>query len=273
MHSDISGRMPAATDLLPMSQITEVLEMMGRLEKSGTPFVCVTLAEAKGSVPQEVGAKMIVTGSGRACGTIGGGRVEEAAIRKSCELLTSKPGISCELLEWNLQKDIGMTCGGVVKFFFEVFHSSAWQIAIFGAGHVSQALVRVLATLNCRVHVFDTRPEMLSLIPDAANIQSRLAEPLEDAVATLPEGAFVAVMTQGHRTDKPVLERILKTRQFPYLGVIGSASKAAVLRRELRDAGINEPDFRCPVGLPLGKDSPEEIAISIAAEMIQVRGD
>ena len=165
-----------------------------------------------------------------------------------------------------------MTCGGVVTFIFEVFRPASWHIAIFGAGHVSQALVRTLASLSCRVTVFDTRPEMLSALPEAIQVRRRVIEPLENAVDEIPEGAFVAVMTQGHRTDKPVLERILKTRQFPYLGVIGSASKAAVLRRELRESGIAEPAFRCPIGLPLGKDTPEEIAISIAAEMLQVRG-
>ncbi|MFZ4775474.1 MAG: xanthine dehydrogenase accessory protein XdhC [Terrimicrobiaceae bacterium] len=255
-----------------MSQLTGIFQTMHQLEETGTPFVCVTLAEAKGSVPQEVGARMLVTENGRICGTVGGGRVEEAAIKKARELLASKPETSCELLEWNLQKDIGMTCGGVVKFFFEIIHSSAWQIAIFGAGHVSRSLVRVLSSLSCRINVFDTRPEMLSLLPEASNIHRHLVEPLEDAVEAIPEGAFVAVMTQGHRTDRPILERILKTRRFPYLGVIGSASKAAVLRRELRESGVAEPDFRCPIGLPLGKDTPEEIAISIAAEMLQVRG-
>jgi xanthine dehydrogenase accessory factor len=258
-----------------MNQITKVLQVMGRLEETGDAFVCVTLAEARGSVPQEPGAKMLVTGEGRACGTIGGGRVEEAAIKHARELLADSSEISCELIEWNLQRDIGMTCGGVVKFFFEVFRPCSWPIAIFGAGHVAQALVRILASLSCRVSVFDTRPEMLSQLTETSNIKARLIEPLEDGVMEIPEGAFVVVMTQGHRTDKPVLERILKTRSFPYLGAIGSASKAAVLRRELRESGV-EGDltqaFRCPVGLPLGRDTPEEIAISIAAEMLEVRG-
>ena len=251
---------------------TKIFQALRRLDEAGDAFVCITLAAARGSVPQEIGAKMLVTENGRACGTIGGGRVEEAAIKHARELLTSRPAIPCELLEWNLQKDIGMTCGGVVTFFFEIFHPASWTIAIFGAGHVSQALVQILSRLSCRIAVFDTRPEMLAALPEAPNVRRRLIEPLENAVDEIPEGAFVAVMTQGHRTDKPVLERILKTRQFPYLGVIGSASKAAVLRRELRESGIAKPVFLCPIGLPLGKDTPEEIAISIAAEMLQVRG-
>ena len=258
-----------------MNQTTKVLQAMGRLDEKGDAFVCVTLAEARGSVPQEAGAKMLVTGEGRFCGTIGGGRVEEAAIKRARELLSAPPEISCELIEWNLQRDIGMTCGGVVKFFFRRFSSLLVDRRIFGAGHVTQALVRILAGLSCRVSVFDTRPEMLSQLTQASNVKARLIEPLEDGVMEIPEGAFVAVMTQGHRTDKPVLERILKTRSFPYLGAIGSASKAAVLRRELRESGVERDlarAFRCPIGLHLGRDTPEEIAISIAAEMLDVRG-
>jgi len=255
-----------------MSHFTGIVESMRQLDQAGEAFVCVTLAGAKGSIPQEIGAKMLVTKAGRFCGTIGGGRVEEAAIKHARDLFATKGESPCELVEWNLQRDIGMTCGGVVTFLFEVIHAHAWRIAVFGAGHVAQALAGVLANLSCRVDVFDTRPAMLALLPDSPRIIRRLVEPLENAVEEIPEGAFVAVMTQGHRSDKPVLERILKTRQFPYLGVIGSASKAAVLRRELRESGVAEASFRCPIGLPLGKNSPEEIAISVAAEMLQVRG-
>lgn len=255
-----------------MSQTTKVFQALRRLDEAGEVGVCVTLVAARGSVPQEIGAKMLVTPNGRPCGTIGGGRLEEAAIRQALDLLAHPPKIPCQLLEWNLQRDVGMTCGGVVTLLFETFQPASWSIAIFGAGHVSEALVRILAGLSCRIQVFDTRPEMLAALIEAPNVRCRLVEPLEEAVNEIPETAFVAVMTQGHRTDKPILERILRNRPVPYLGVIGSASKAAVLRRELRESGLPDPQFRCPIGLPLGKDSPEEIAISIAAEMLQVRG-
>lgn len=258
-----------------MKGTTELLQRMVQLESGGRPFVCVTLAKARGSVPQEVGAKMLVTATGRECGTVGGGRVEEAAIGHAKNLLVRHPAAASELVEWNLQSDIGMTCGGVVHFLFEPFVCEAWTIAIFGAGHVSQALTRVLLTLDCRVLVYDTRPEMLALLPEATNVETRLMASFEDGVAELPGEAFVVVMTQGHRTDLPILVRILQTQKVPYLGAIGSASKAAVLRRELRDAGVSDDavqTLRCPIGIPLGRDTPEEIAVSIAAELLQIRG-
>ncbi|MFY8215548.1 MAG: xanthine dehydrogenase accessory protein XdhC [Chthoniobacterales bacterium] len=256
-----------------MNSKSEVFRQLAAMNDAGTACTCVTLAGVQGSVPQEVGAKMVVTAAGRVCGTVGGGRLEDAAIRHGQNLLTN-PIDAFEMVEWNLQRDIGMTCGGVVQMAFETFHSKVWTIAVFGAGHVAQALVRVLVPLNCRVLVFDTRTDLLAALPAATNVVGECVEPLQSAVDRIPEHASVVVMTQGHRTDKPILEMILKTRAFPYLGVIGSASKAAVLRRELRECGVpggGEKAFRCPIGLPLGRDTPEEIAISIAAELIQQR--
>ncbi len=248
---------------------------LGRLEGAGQPFVCITIIAARGSVPQEVGAKLLVSARGRECGTIGGGRIEEAAIARARELLAAKKSPRCATVEWNLQRDVGMTCGGVVTLLLEVFNHEVWRVAIFGAGHVAQALTRALSVLRCRIQVIDSRKDWLDALPKLPNVEPIFSDPLEAAVKKLPDGAFVALMTQGHRTDKPVLECILKTRSFPYLGVIGSASKAAVLRRELKESGLSPAKcraFRCPLGLPLGNDEPEEIALSIAAEMVQVRG-
>jgi xanthine dehydrogenase accessory factor len=94
-------------------------------------------------------------------------------------------------------------------------------------------------------------------------------------VAKIPEGSFVVLMTMGHTTDKPILLEILRTRKFPYLGVIGSNSKAKRLREDVLAAGL-PPEltaaFHCPIGLEIGSNHPQEIAISVAAQMLQVRG-
>lgn len=265
--------MTTASRDLAMESKSEIFRQLAAMDDAGLPCVCVTMTGARGSVPQEVGAKMVVTAVGRVSGTVGGGRVEDAAIRHAQGLLASAED-TIEIVDWNLQRDIGMTCGGAVQLVFESFHSNTWTVAIFGAGHVSQALVRVLLPLDCRVWVFDTRAEFLAKMPESPKLSCVCAEPLETSVDRIPAGASVVVMTQGHRTDLPVLEKILKTRTFPYLGVIGSASKAAVLRRELRESQVpvqSEMTIRCPIGLPLGRDTPEEIAISIAAELLQVR--
>lgn len=241
-----------------------------QLIDEGTPFVVVTLVESDGSVPADVGAKMIVTPTGLTHGTVGGGRVEAAALRRAGELLRSAASTDC--VHWNLNTDLGMTCGGRVRFFFDRIDAAAWSIVIFGAGHVAQALSRLLTTLPCRVTCIDSRREWLDRLPSDVHVVQ--AESLPDAVESLPADAYVVCMTQGHATDRPILQRIWQSgRSFPFIGVIGSKSKAGAIRRELRESGLTDDSFsfHCPVGLPIGTNHPGEIAVSIAAQLLQFR--
>jgi xanthine dehydrogenase accessory factor len=250
-------------------------EKLVTLEREGAAFVLVTLVEALGSVPQDTGAKMLVTSSGLHAGTIGGGRVEAQALTLAQELLAKNDGAP-RFESWTLKGDVGMTCGGAVKLYFEPHPAggAAWTIAIFGAGHVAQALVPVLAPLPCKLVVFDPRAEWLEKIPRARNLTITPLADLAPAIDALPADAFVLCMTQGHKTDRPILHRALATRNFPFVGVIGSESKAAVLRRELIADGLAPAlaeKFHCPVGLDFGTNHPHEIALSIAAQLLTLR--
>ena len=252
-----------------MSSTTHI-QRYAELAAAGRPFVAVTLVDAHGSTPQDAGSKMVVTPTGLDHGTVGGGRVEAKAIDKALAMM--RAGERTRFVDWNLKADVGMTCGGRVRLYFESVNVNVWPIVIFGAGHVTQALAKLLAELPCAVTCIDPRAEWLSRLP--AEVATRCVETPADEVVSLPADAFVLCMTQGHRSDFPVLQKIFAAgRVFPFLGVIGSAAKAAVLRRELQDAGIAEEaiDFRCPVGLPLGSNHPAEIAVSIAAQLLQVR--
>jgi len=253
----------------------DVLEHCLRLRQMGRSHVLVTVVAARGSTPQDVGAKMVVTDTGRETGTVGGGRIEAAAIEYAQKLLT---GARAErLVKWNLQRDIGMTCGGEMQLYFDVCAgSSAWPIAIFGAGHVAQALVPVLAPLDCRLFCFDTRADWIARLPKAANVLAETRSDPAAAVREIPAASFVLILTQGHATDLPVLKAVLEARSFPFIGVIGSRSKRATLERELRESGL--PDelvsgFECPLGLPIGGNHPQEIAISIAAGLLKTRDE
>jgi xanthine dehydrogenase accessory factor len=249
-------------------------EELVALENKGVSFVLVTLVDAVGSTPQDAAAKMLVTADGIRCGTVGGGKVETAALRLAAEILErgdSRP----RFVSWTLKGDVGMTCGGSVKFYFEPHPASGpWNIAVFGAGHVAQALIPVLVPLPCRITCVDTRPEWLERIARAPNLQVIHSESPEDVVPTLSDGAFLAVMTMGHATDRPILRRALTERNFPFIGVIGSDSKAEILRRELVADGVS-PDlvsrFHCPIGLDFGTNNPHEIAISVAAQLLTER--
>ncbi|MCG8649364.1 MAG: XdhC family protein, partial [Pirellulales bacterium] len=157
---------------------------------------------------------------------------------------------------------------------YEMYHQANWKIAIFGAGHVTLALAKVLATLSCQVTCIDPRQQWLAKLP--AGIQKIVTEDPPAQVDGLADETYVLCMTRGHHSDRPVLQRIFESgRSFPFLGVIGSKAKAAVLRKELSQAGIPEDklQFHCPVGLPIGSNDPPEIAISIASQLLQVRGN
>ena len=188
---------------------------------AGAPFVAVTVVDAVGSVPQDQGARMLVTEQGLFHGTVGGGKVEMKAIEEARRLLHGGAHDPRMLfVEWNLKRDVGMTCGGSLRLFFEAFNVSPWRVVVFGAGHVSNALTRLLVQLDCRVTVYDPRPEWLARLPESPRLTRVLAADLPAEVAGLPEGAFVLLMTMGHTTDRPILVEILRTRTFPYLSLI-----------------------------------------------------
>jgi xanthine dehydrogenase accessory factor len=273
-------------------------EHLQQLVSEGNPFVAVTLVDVVASAPAPAGAKMLVTERGLQFGTIGGGKLELKALAEAQAMLAGGetrsaggggcgadgaaeggPTVGSKFVEWNLQRDVGMTCGGAVRLYFEAYNVAAWRIVVFGAGHCSQALVRLLLSLRCQVTVIDPRPEWLAKLPateDGRLRQVRAVGPMEGHVKELPKGAYVVLMTMGHASDQPVLIEILKSRpaEFPYIGVIGSKAKAAALRRGVLAAGVPEErldGYCCPIGLPIGTNDPAEIAVSVAAQLLEKR--
>lgn len=272
------------------------LDKLAELFESRTPFVQVYLVDTVGSVPQNAGSKMLVTAAGWYWGTVGGGKVEKRAIEEAQSMLKAfvegaSEGASegesgtrkgygdskTKFVSWNLNKDIGMTCGGSVKLYFEVENASSWEVAIFGAGHVGRAIIDVLSRLDCKITCFDTREEWLSKIPDCPGLEKVLSNDLPSEVSGLSKQAFVVLVTMGHTTDKPVLIEVLsdwQTRPFPYVGVIGSKAKAQRLKEDIEQAGLPgylKDVFYCPMGLSLGSNHPGEIAISIVSQLLQIR--
>lgn len=251
-----------------------IYEQLVLLENEGVSFVLVTLVDALGSTPQDPAAKMLVTAQGLYSGTVGGGKVEAAALKLAAEVL-AKGEAKPRFVSWTLKGDVGMTCGGSVKFYFEPhFGAGPWNIAVFGAGHIGQALIPVLTPLPARITVVDSRSEWLDRLPRSTNLKVIHSESPESVVPSLPDDTFLLVMTMGHATDRPILRRALTERNFPFIGVIGSDAKAKILRRELIAEGVpakQAAKFICPVGLDFGSNHPHEIALSIAAQLLSVR--
>ncbi len=261
----------------PLSGTPTFYEQLVALERDGMAFVLVALVDALGSTPQDTGAKMLVTPAGLHVGTVGGGRVEAKAIELAQQMLAAhdaKP----HFVNWSLKGDVGMTCGGSVKLYFEPHPGggagAAWPIWIFGAGHVVQALVPVLAPLDCTLTVVDPRRDWLDRLLRARNARYLQHDNPAELVAQMPDDAFLLCLTRGHSHDRPVLQRALAERNFPFIGVIGSDAKAEILRREMIAGGL-APEraklFHCPVGLDFGTNHPHEIALSIAAQLLAER--
>lgn len=248
-------------------------EQLNDLLLTNIPFVMVTLVDVVGSSPQDVGSKMLVTKDGLHGGTIGGGKVEFKAINEAKALLENRL-LTKSFVAWNLKNDVGMSCGGIVSLYFEAYHTNTWKIAVFGAGHVANALIPLLLLLECQIRCLDTRQVWLDKLPKSPKLSLTHTQDMVSEVKHLDQDTFVLLMTMGHSTDLPILLEILRTRQFPYLGVIGSKAKAARIKKDIEEADLPsscKDAFYCPIGLDIGNNHPQEIAISVAAQLIQVR--
>lgn len=259
-----------------MSEI-ELFAKVQELLRIGRPFVLVTLVSIKGSAPQDLGAKAIIVREGILLGTVGGGKIEAKAIRHAQEMIRESTEETKQLCTWNLQKDLGMTCGGEASMFFDGYFVHQWNIALFGAGHVIQALVPILAKIRCQIYCVDPRQDWLNKLPDSPNLRRFcIADPTE-SVAVVPKDSFVCLITQGHGTDLPILKVLLRQEHpYPYIGMIGSDTKAFKVRKALKVDGFTAEkiaELRSPIGLSIGTNHQTEIAISIIAELLQVRDE
>ena len=261
--------------------IANYLEQANKLADRGVVFATITLVQPEGHVPQDIGAKAIVTESGLAWGTVGGGRLEARAIEHALAMIArvklganTNTVVDAEMIRYELQRDLNMVCGGAATLFYEISAACNWNIAIFGAGHVAQATVGLLCTFACNVICIDHRQEWLDKIAVRPNLRKILATEMPEEVYKLPAGTFYVCMSQGHATDLPIVRQILKRNQAAFIGVIGSEPKARTLRGALLKEGFTEDavnKIHCPVGLPIGSNAPSEIAVSIAAQLLQTR--
>jgi len=262
--------------------IREYLTKAQELQSQGLTFVTVTLIQPEGHVPQDIGAKAIITTEGIIWGTVGGGRLEAQAIHHAkamiakAELQDLKNPVQPEMVRYDLQKDLNMVCGGMASLFYELSSQRAWNIAVFGAGHVAQAVIPLITSFECNVWCLDPREEWLARLPLKANLKKIQSEDLPGYVSKLPKDLFYLCITQGHFTDLPIVREILKRKDALFLGVIGSVQKARTLKNTLREEGFSQEEINsihCPVGLPIGTNAPAEIAVSIAAQLLQKRDE
>ena len=254
----------------------QLIDAIQTFRSDNKEFVVATLVHSVGSTPQDPGARAIITQAGLAFGTVGGGKIEARVIATAIEILKNRDSHKkCVFFQWNLQKDIGMTCGGMVSFFLEVYRpEQLWKIAVFGAGHVAQELVRLLILLDCEVFCIDSRADWISKLPQSPKLRTLCTPNMAEVVSQLHPHTFIATMTMGHCSDLPILIEVMLKHSFPYVGTIGSDIKAGILKKDLRRVGVSEAvlsRFHCPIGEEFGSNAPVEIAFSIVTQLIKER--
>lgn len=244
------------------------------LSKAQTPFILVTITDKKGSIPSDIGSKIIVTEAGLDTGTIGGGSLEHKAIEYAVNLLkTADSSPVSHKLNWNLQKEFNMVCSGEIELFFDVATFDKWKITVFGAGHVAQALINILITLDCSITCIDSRQEWLDKLPDSYKINPIRSNDVVKNIQELDKNNFVLVMTHSHDNDWEVIAECLN-HNFKYIGMMGSKAKQKWLKEKILQENLPEETLNkicCPIGLSFGNNSPSEIAISITAQLLQER--
>jgi xanthine dehydrogenase accessory factor len=247
----------------------DIFEEIIAAKKANTPVVLATVVESLGSAPREEGARMLVKRDGSTVGTIGGGAVEKKVLD---EALAMMGAAAPKLVKYEL-KDIGMSCGGGMSVFLEPL-LPAPQLIIFGAGHIGSALSQIGKMLDFNVTVIDNRPDFANAkrLPWADTV---LAEDYAKVLGDLSysDGTYMIIVTHKHAHDFEILEQLIN-KPFRYLGMIGSRTKVATVFQQLRDRGIAEEVIKkihSPIGISIGANTPAEIAISIAAELVAVR--
>ena len=249
----------------------DLYAQIAALAAEGRPFVVATVVESQGSTPQKPGSKMVVLPDGELRGTVGGGALELQVI-EAARALHLGPESSC-LLETHLTHDLGMCCGGKMKVFLEK-HAAADRLWVFGAGHVGRAIAALAHTVGFWVCVVDDRDQWASRarFPDVDSL--RVEHPAEVARALpMGEGTYACITTHDHPLDQACLEALVR-KPSAYLGVIGSRRKAERFRQRLLAGGFTQAELErvvSPMGLPIHALTPEEIAVSIVAQLIEVR--
>ena len=247
----------------------EVWETLEAWRAEGRRFVVATVTECRGFTPRKPGARMLVAEDGATAGTIGGGAIEQEVLEQARVLLASG---GTAVLHRHLTQDLGMCCGGEMAVFLEVVAAGP-RLIVFGAGYIAKPLAALAARCGFRVVVVDERADWLTAerFPRA---RLELRDPAAWArAAGLGAGDYAVVVTHDHALDQRVVQELLH-RPLAFTGMIGSVPKQRKFALRLRARGFSDEEIarlHTPLGVAIGADGPEEIAVSVVAELIAAR--
>jgi xanthine dehydrogenase accessory factor len=249
---------------VPVDVFSELL----RLRNERRACALCTVVRTSGSTPRKASARMIVTADGQVLGTIGGGRVEKEVSDAALALLAGGGG--ARLLRYHLTHELAMCCGGEMEVFVEPMVPEP-PLVICGAGHVARALLPMVRAIGFLPIVVDDLEELPPL-PEAQQIVDSFdVRDWKDVPLDL--GTYVVIVTRDHAQDQALLEQLAE-KELAYLGLIGSRRKIEMFKQRLELRGVDRALWErvhAPIGLDIGAQTPEEIAVAIAAELIQVR--
>jgi xanthine dehydrogenase accessory factor len=255
--------------------MADLYEEIVKLKAAGGSAALATIIGTDGSTPRETGAKMLVREDGTIAGTIGGGCLEGQVIVEAIMVMREeKPRtVHYDLTDGKADGATGMICGGVLDIYIEPIIPTP-MVFIFGGGHISLYVSKIAAMVGFEVAVIDDRAEFANAerFPEAQQV---IAEKFSLAFPRMKvnRSSYLVIVTRGHAGDQEVLEWALTT-EARYIGMIGSKKKIRTLYRNLEAKGIAPEMFErvfAPIGLDIGALTPEEIAVAIIGQMIQIR--
>jgi xanthine dehydrogenase accessory factor len=248
-----------------------------QLRREARPVALLTVVRVVGSAPREAGTRMVVFQNEGFAGTIGGGNLEQLATveaRAHLALVLAGQAEAAKTVSFPLGSKTGQCCGGQVELLIEAMNAGP-QLYVFGAGHVGQAVASTLSGTPFTVHLIDERSEWIG---DEARLPADAVRHAESWVDFLDRASFdaarsyVAVMTHRHDDDEEIVRRLMDA-PLKYLGLIGSRAKWVRFSQRYRQRGLSHATLErvtCPIGLRTGGKAPQEIAISLAAQLLQI---
>lgn len=252
---------------------TDIYEEIVRIRRTGGAAALATIVSRKGAAPRKDTAKMLVRQDGSTLGSIGGGCVDAEVWQEAMNAI--KEG-TARLANFRLtEKDMaesGLICGGVLDVFIEPIKAIP-VVCIFGAGHIAQPLSKMAKVAGFNVAVVDDRPTFANTerFPEADAVYG---DGFDETFPRLGvnKNSYIVIVTRGHLHDQHVLKWALST-DARYIGMIGSKRKITTVYKNLQQEGVPEGEFKrvhAPIGLNIGAETPEEIAVSILAEIVQI---
>ncbi|HZS77688.1 MAG TPA: XdhC/CoxI family protein [Ktedonobacteraceae bacterium] len=239
--------------------------------KHGQRVAVATVVKTIGATTCGVGTKMLIRADGSTSGTFSSAKVDAQAAQEAMQSL--RDGES-RLIHVHLEPDQAVgSCGGTLELFIEVLHPEP-RLIIAGAGYVAQALARLVSYLDFRIVVVDDRRDLADPHSFGEKVQLTFGDIPQTIHELEPdEASWIVIVTRGHNLDKDALRAALETHAR-YVGMIGSPGKIKNIFRHLLEEGISREQLErvhTPIGLDLGAETPDEIALSIAAEMVMLR--